>query len=359
MEEIENAKEKDFTLSASKISTYNKCSLTYYAKYIEKVPDVKYDGTIRGSIVHEVFEYLLKKKDKKRVQKIIDSNKGDSDVAVKRMIKKLIKEFNLSELDDKGNNNYDMICDMIIVGLKYDFFCEKDGGEVDYENVEKKFLIDNKDPEYKLVGLIDKPAIINNRYGIFDYKSSSNKKTDQELDWDIQTASYTLFAKKVKQMDAFVEYIFLRYPDDPIGRASLLDDTTLEGFEYYLSDMYFKLKNFSEDDALENLAYDKGYLPKEAGFAGRTSCGYAKWPGHSYSERHKDPEKRGRPYFSCPYKFGFSYFVAVDDNGEIIKTSKDKGELSEFENIEEREWKGCPRWTDTKEYQGWLQNNID
>ena len=59
-------------LSASKIETYQKCSLVYYAKYINKTPDKENYGALRGTICHDIFEMLIQEKYKKRVKKILD-----------------------------------------------------------------------------------------------------------------------------------------------------------------------------------------------------------------------------------------------------------------------------------------------
>ena len=45
-------KKNSFTLSASKIQTYELCSYQYYSKYVLKLPDETNSGALRGSTVH-------------------------------------------------------------------------------------------------------------------------------------------------------------------------------------------------------------------------------------------------------------------------------------------------------------------
>lgn len=348
---MEKEKEiKGFRLSCSSIETYMKCSLVYHNSYIEKIRETNI-GAQRGDLIHQVFEMLVKTKDRDRVKRIIDSGRADSDEEIKEMIKGFMEEVGMPEEDNKGNNNYKLICDSILVGLKYDFFFDEEGAEIDYENVERKFLIESDDPEYRLVGLIDKPAIKDNKFIIVDYKSSQSKKGKSELEFNFQTASYSLFALKVKKMKAWVRYIFVRFPDNPLDEAHCLDEDTLRGFEYFLSDVYNKLKNFSDDDKYDNLAWDKGYLPKDAGFAGRLACGRATFPGQL--------KKDGSTMYHCPFAFEFDYWAALDDDGKVITSSRNKSDLNKYNNIVKRHYEGCPRKTNTPEYQGWLQNNVD
>ena len=61
-------------LSASRISTAEKCSWVYWCKYINKVPDSSNTGASRGSVCHNVFEYLGKERHKKHLELILKSN---------------------------------------------------------------------------------------------------------------------------------------------------------------------------------------------------------------------------------------------------------------------------------------------
>jgi len=124
-----------------------------------------------------------------------------------------------------------------------------------------------------------------------------------------------------------------------------------------LADVYAYLENFDESDATKNMAIDMGWLPKEDGFKGAVSCGYAKFPNHSYADNHKDKDKRGKNYYSCECKWPFEYYVVKNEDGKVIKSTKNIEELAGEENIETRQWQGCPKWTNKIEYKEWLEEN--
>ena len=60
------SKKEKIRLSASKIKTLDSCSWLFFSKYHLKVPDTTNDGASRGTIVHLIFELLLKPKHKKK-----------------------------------------------------------------------------------------------------------------------------------------------------------------------------------------------------------------------------------------------------------------------------------------------------
>ena len=60
-----------------------------------------------------------------------------------------------SDLPMTNEENTTLVWDMIMVGLKYDFFGW--GGKVD--NPEFEFLLEKDDPKYKIRGFIDKPIV--------------------------------------------------------------------------------------------------------------------------------------------------------------------------------------------------------
>ena len=232
---------------------------------------------------------------------------------------------------------------MIFVGLNYDFYCK--GYKIDYENLETMFYLKGtEDQPYELRGKIDKPSSRGQKYRIVDYKSSAQKKQDVELEFSVQALSYILWAKKAKNMTAFVEFVFLRFPDKPDQRVEVTDEV-LDGFESWLSDLYLYLKDFDELNMYDNMAADKGY-PKDGTFSGSIVCGYGKYPGHSYSDTHKNIEKRGKPYYVCSEKWPYDYWILKDDEGTILKSTRDIDQSL----VEKRSWNGCPKFTNSIEY---------
>lgn len=332
-----------FALSASRILSYLKCSWVYYHENVLNIRDDGNDGSKRGSICHDIFEEWIKPEYKDRVDRIISNGSIDCDKDLLKLVSKKIAEIGLGDFDNKNQNNYEMICQMLYVGFAYDFYC--DGWEIDYDNLEQKFELKSEDPPYIIRGLIDKPAKKGNTLAIYDYKSSQFKKTSSEIEFEIQALSYILFAKRELKMDAFVEFIFLRYPEDPISKVEKITDEKLKGFEEYLSSLYLYLRDFDIEKAKENFAADKGY-PSDGTFSGMLCCGYAKYRGHSYSDTHKDPNKRGMPYYHCPFKFSFNYYSLRDALGNIITSSRDKDSLNpkDGEYITEEHYAGCPKF---------------
>ena len=339
-------------LSASKIETYQKCSLVYYAKYLNKTPDKENYGALRGTICHDIFEMLIEEKYKDRVDEILEEGSILKDKKLIDLINSMMSGFNMEELDDKGQNNFEMICEMIFVGLNYDFYCK--GYKVDYENLETMFYLKGtEDQPYELRGKIDKPSSRGKKYRIVDYKSSAQKKQDVELEFSVQALSYILWAKKAKDMTAFVEFVFLRFPDKPDQRVEVTDEV-LEGFESWLSDLYVYLKNFDELNMYDNMAADKGY-PKDGTFSGSIVCGYGKYPGHSYSDTHKNVEKRGKPYYVCSEKWPYDYWILKDEDGNIVKSTRDEEDFKDKDQslVEKKSWQGCPKFTNSVDFLEW------
>ena len=69
---------KKIKLSASKIKTLDNCSWLYHSKYILKVPDISNDGASRGTIVHLIFEVLIKPRHRKYSTKLQEGARGSS-----------------------------------------------------------------------------------------------------------------------------------------------------------------------------------------------------------------------------------------------------------------------------------------
>jgi hypothetical protein len=151
-------------------------------------------------------------------------------------------------------------------------------------------------------------------------------------------------------MDTALNFIFLRFPDNPI-QSLQFDDSEIDGFEQYLADVTEVLENFDYDTALSNMAVDKGYPPKGAGFKFALLCGYGKWPGHS--------KKTGAEYWVCDYKWPKEYWALINEDGKTVQSSFNKKDLKKKKGckIKKMSYSGCPKWINTPEYLGWLENN--
>ena len=299
-------------LSASRVKTLETCSWSYWCNYHLKVPQKGNSGAMRGTLCHLIFELLLKKRHLRHYKKIIKYNDIEGSPGVLRLVIKHLKKYEI--LND--GESYDLCNKMILVGLKNDFFGE--GGKI--QEPELKFVLENDDPEYKIMGYIDKPIKYTKegKVKIVDYKSSKRKFKGEELDSNIQAMAYTLASKKKlwpKVKDVIVEFLFLRFPRTPAQQIKVTEDQ-LKGFEYYLEHIYKIINSFTEKQAQTNFAADgkDSWLCK----AGKT--------------------------WQCPYYEAVDYYGLINDKGEIIKTAFTKKELSEKENhtIKKMKYEGCP-----------------
>lgn len=309
------------------MKTLESCSWLYWCKYGLKLPDTTNSGALRGTICHLVFELLLNPKHKKHHSSISANKTIEASKSVDRLVRKHLKSSGILDTE-----NYDLVNEMIVVGLRNDFFVE--GAEL--LDPEFEFDITNEEPRYRIFGFIDKAAKFKkeNKILISDYKSSKAKFKGEELDCNIQAMIYSLVAKKTwPKLKPVIEFIFLRFPRKPIQKLEFSDDT-LKGFEYYLEETYKRICEFDENDAKSNFAADKP-IPK-VGFSGKLMCGFAKYPGQL--------KKDGNLMWHCPYKFSFSYYVLKNKNGKILKTSfENTFSPKNGETVEKNEYEGCPK----------------
>ena len=319
-------------LSASRIKTFETCSWLYWCKYNLSLPDKSNEGAMRGTVCHSIFELLLEAKHKKHQKTISDNKTIKASSSVDRLVRRLLKGFGILDRE-----NYDLVNDMIVVGLRNDFYV--DGSEL--LDPEFEFDITSEKPLYRIYGFIDKAAKFKEKKEVLisDYKSSKAKFKGEDLESNVQAMIYSLVAKKTwPKLKPVVEFIFLRFPRKPIQRLEFNDDT-LEGFEYYLEEVYKRVCNFSEKDSKINFAADKDFPKKDEGFKGPLNCGFAKKKGQL--------KKDGSLMWHCAYKFPFSYYALKDKSGKILKTDfEDTFSPKKEETVEKMDYKGCPRFCD-------------
>lgn len=299
-------------LSASRIKTLETCSWVYWNNYHTKVPQSQNDGALRGTICHTIFELLLHKRHLKNFKRIIEKNAINGDEGVDKLVKKLARKV---KLDD---SNYKLLNDMILVGLKQDFFGES--GEI--VKPEYSFNIENEDPKYHIRGFIDKPVKVKKEMHIIDYKSSKYKFRGDDLEANIQAMMYSLASKKLwPKLKPIVRFLFLRFPRQPIQELQFTDDQ-IKGFEHYLEHINNYINKFDENSAQANFAIDNA--------KNKWMCGIGSWV--------------------CPYKSPYDYYVKINEGGEVIETSL----KNDFKNIdgfkiETRSYDGCPKFKNKKE----------
>ena len=310
------------TLSASRIKTLETCSWVYWNNYHAKVPQSQNDGALRGTICHTVFELLLNKRHLKNYKRIIKKNAIDGDKGVDKLVKKLSAKVKLDE------SNYKLLNDMILVGLKNDFFGE--GGEI--VKPEYDFDITNEEPKYHIKGFIDKPIKIKKEMHIIDYKSSKYKFRGDDLEANIQAMMYSLASKKLwPKLKPIVKFLFLRFPKQPIQEL-IFTDEQIKGFEHYLEHINDYINKFDEESARANFAVDSQ--------KNKWMCQVGGW--------------------KCPYKDPYKYYVKVNDKGEVVETSLENNfkDIKGFK-VETRDYEGCPKFQSSSKKDDFLDDSKD
>lgn len=306
-----NLTKPEVILSASTIKQLEDCSYLHYVKKHLHLPDAGNSGSKRGSTVHLIFELLLNPRHRHHYDTIL-SQGVEGSKSICRLVKKHLTNYGINEPE-----HYEMVKEMIVVGLMNQFY-GAEGSEL--QDAEKEFLLRGKD--YAVRGFIDKSILTGDKLLIQDFKSSKSKFKDDELANNIQAYTYTLAAKRKLWPhidDVSVEFIFLRFPEDPIQQVKV-DDAQLKGFEKYLAYLYKLVNNFTEDDARRNFAYDN---PKK------------KWLC-----------KAGATW-ECPARQPRDFYVITDEKGKVIKSGFDKDSLDklvkEGQSVERRRYEGCPK----------------
>ena len=304
-------------LSASKIKTAQSCSWKYWCKYHLNLPEKNNDGARRGTICHNVFEYLSSQKTKSSYNKILE--KQDA-FAVKK-----IKDMILSQAKDLGvddDSNLGEIKNMILNGLSCNFHGEELGiptksfAELDF-NINQN--------GYHIRGFIDQLFLYEDKKIalVRDYKTSKKMFSGKDIDDNLQDYMYCLAVKHLfpEYEDIFSEFLFLKFidreqeeiiPESRKGviRMAQLSEDDLEGFEMQLAHVQSYLENFDEEDAKSSFAYDKGF-PCYNSFSGRLDCGFAKEKGQLKVD--------GTPMLACAFKFDFGYVAIYDEEGNFLK----------------------------------------
>lgn len=330
-------------LSASRIKTLQTCSWQYWCKYHLKLPDKSNEGSLRGTICHAVFENLGNPKHKKHYTRIVKTQNAYASPPVKRMIEAYAKKHGIDDFE-----NMDLINQMTVEGLNFDFFGDKDGKPTEAIS-EKDFDIsvteDGKN--YRILGFIDKLFLFKRKKQaiIRDFKTSKQVFSGKEYTDNMQNLMYCLAVKHLypEFLKRKMEFLFLKFDCNNEGNCTMepLEDDELEGFEYFLTEVQQIINNFNEVSASKNLAYDKGYLDRDAGFAGKVVCGRAEYAGQL--------KKDGTPMWHCPFKFPRDYYVLVNEKGEWVSSADNKKDLKEKAvgglKIEKAKYEGCPAFS--------------
>jgi hypothetical protein len=285
------------------------------------MPDKTNSGALRGTVCHNVFEYLLKDRHKKHFKSILTKGSITGSEAVNRYVHSYLRRCEIEKFGKETyEENYELVDNMIVVGLRAEFF-GKEGGKID--KPEQEFKIKSRKPKYNIYGFMDKPIQYDDGVlYIVDYKSSKQKFKGEELNSNVQAMMYTLAAKKIwpKIKKIIVQFLFLRFPRSPVQELEFSKEE-IKGFEHYLEHLNELISNFSEEDAKSNFATDNGH---------RWLCG---------------PAKSG---WICPLHKPYDYYVLKDKKGKVIKSAFKEEELtadeSKGQKIEVIHYEGCPKF---------------
>jgi hypothetical protein len=348
---------KKVRLSASRISTVEKCSWVYWCKYINQIPDSSNSGASKGSVCHNIFEYLGKDRHKKHYNNIIKQNSISGSKAVLKLVE---TQARLQDPPVNSAEDLDMIDAFIVNGLNHDFY--GDSNEKPFEALSEKTFdieIDDGDKHYYIYGFIDKLFLYDKgkRAVIRDFKTSKKVYVGKEITNNLQNLIYCLAVKKMYPNceELQTEFLFLKFDleSDLLGldgegvlKMEPMSLNELDGFEYHLTEIQSYLDNFNYNTACSNFAADQPY-PEDKSFSGPLSCGFAKQPGQL--------KKDGTPMWHCNYKFPFDFFALKDSDGNIIKTAKEGEEHklspddSVGEYLEKMHYEGCPKFNTQKD----------
>lgn len=341
----------DLYLSASKIKTAQMCSWKYWCQYELKLPDSTNDGASRGWICHLVFELLGEKRHKKHYNTIIKNGT----IFASKPVAKLVL-YHAKRLNVDSEENLELIDNMTVKGLLYDFFgTEKGNPSVSISEEAFNLKIDEDGKKYNIRGFIDKLFIYNRgkKALIRDFKTSKQIFKGKEVSDNLQNLMYILAVKKLypKVEEFEVEFLFLKFnlEKDLLGESGkgvltmeTVSEQELFGFEYQLSSIQEYLENFTEVDARSNFAASQDY-PSDKTFGGPLMCGKS---GYKKSRGEYVLDKDGNKILSymCEFKESFDYYSVKDKNENFLfntKNPKDPRIKSGY-ILSKNKYKGCP-----------------
>lgn len=304
------------TLSASKIKKLQFCSWSFACDYYIKLPRTSNDGARRGTTVHLVLECLLNPRHKKHYDRI-----SKFSVSAGSSVDKLIRKSMKREGCD-GEENYNMICEFLVVGLNADFFMEG------FKVLPPEWGFNIKTDKYHIIGFIDKLGVKDGVVKVVDFKTSKQKFSGEDIKHNTQALMYQLAVLKTwpEIKRSFVNFLFLKFKRAPLQVSSVANET-LKGFEEYLAYLTEFLEDFDWKKATGNFAKDD--------FLKKNLCG-------TREDRFKED---GSPKWVCPHQRPMDYFVLME-NGKQIKSVMAKEELEpkDGQTVEKRWYGGCPKF---------------
>lgn len=337
-------------LSPSRINSLNDCSWQYWTSYGLKLPRFANDGNRRGNICHNLLECLVHKRHQHYVKEILEAGDVYALPAIKRFIEiqakkeELVLDQWVVNKDKNGLMTHrDEIGKMLLVALQEDFL-GKEGDEIISE-IKHVLEVDDGKKRYIINGIIDKVFVRRNKEGvveeveIVDYKTSSKKFDEGDIEANMQGIIYQVFARKMYPTAKRVKFsfLFLRFPKNPWQAVPKFDDSSMEGFEHYLTYIYKYISNFSEKHAKKNFA--------KFNIETKFLCGL-----HG-NKKYKDKAtgqkvEHNEPQFICAQRDPYDYYAIIDGDGNNIRSAMSEAELNARpgEVVVKRHYAGCPCW---------------
>jgi hypothetical protein len=245
--------------------------------------------------------------------------------------------------------NRDFVYDMLLVGINANFF----GEEGDEAFAEKEYCLDVDKPEigirYIIRGFIDKMFVRRDsnskvkKVEIVDYKSSKQKFSGDKIKFNIQGVIYQMFALDMypEVEEVYMNFLFLQYGRNPWQAVDAVSSETIRGVEVYLTELFHKINNYTENDAKSNFAKYNG---------GHNLCGKLGFKT-IYDKQSRIKVETQEPKWICPYKRPFRYFAAINQDGEVKRTSRTRSELvlKTGETCRVMAYGGCPAYYGERE----------
>ncbi len=343
---------KEIRLSPSRINSINDCSWQYYASYHLRLPRTGNDGSKRGTICHALLECLVNPRHRKYIQKIVDSGDAFSIPVIKRFLemygvkeKLPLDQVVVNMAKDGLMTHREEINKMIIVALINRFLGEP-GDEIRTE-IKHTILVNGPGgKKFHILGIIDKVFIRRDDKGkiieveIVDYKTSSKKFDESDIDANLQGLAYQFFAKDmfpgVKNIK--FSFLFLRFPKSPVQQVPYMLDECVDGFEHYLSYITRYMSTFTEAHAKKNFAKNN--------MASSFLCGRYGNKKYTINKKTKEKKEHNEPQFLCSIRDPFEYVAVIDAEGDNVRSAMNVEDLKlqSGETYVTRKYLGCPAW---------------
>lgn len=332
---------QEIRLSASRLESLKNCSWSFYCKEVLRLPDSGNDGTKRGTICHELLEHLVKPKHRALYLGLKKSRNPWACPVCKRFLELWAKKVDL-DLDQEVVNDRksafvthrEVVGKMLMVALDNDFSPD-DAVKIEPEK-KVRFDVNENGVRYVLTGVIDKIIFYADRLKIQDYKTSKQKFDSEKIDLNLQGLIYQFMCRKLypEYKDLEFEFIFLKFPKNPIITLKAFKEEFIAGFEHYLTYIYNYISSFDEKKARSNLGRFNGnnYLCGKGGCKSLVN----------YRTGVRIPTKE--PNWKCPFKDPFHYWALINEDGLVKETALEIENLSiptEKQKVEKRYYQGC------------------